>query len=392
MPKQNDDIGMEENNNLMEPERVFVHKLVDASKTQRNRAIERLKKWINARTLNPINYFQYDELINIWKGLYYNMWMCDKPVIQDELAQQVSSWVHEFHNEKQAQLYIRAGFETFVREWWGIDQWRLSKFMTFVRYFLQQSFKFLKQQNWLKKYILNFTRMLKEGSLNPNKNQSANGLKMHLIDIYLEELAKVGGTSLKPKKLILLLSPFFNIMKMSESEVLVKHVYKSLFIPIIQYSDVGIDPEIEEEMELVKPFGLQTGEAELVDDNNEDEDAALQFDYKLLSEKLLKVAKVESCNQKRRKLLYDLAKKFDVLSRGIYPLYDMKVPAVFASEQEAFDLDIKSLRELHREVGEICHKKKSERNPEEIEEILKKHNITKKRQKTRRSKAKKQTQ
>ncbi|CAF1438767.1 unnamed protein product, partial [Didymodactylos carnosus] len=116
------------------------------------------------------------------------------------------------------------------------------------------------------------------------------------------------------------------------------------------------------------------------------------FDYKLLSEKLLKVAKVESCNQKRRKLLYDLAKKFDVLSRGIYPLYDMKVPAVFASEQEAFDLDIKSLRELHREVGEICHKKKSERNPEEIEEILKKHNITKKRQKTRRSKAKKQTQ
>ncbi|CAF1663217.1 unnamed protein product, partial [Didymodactylos carnosus] len=138
-------------------------------------AIERLKKWINARTLNPINYFQYDELINIWKGLYYNMWMCDKPVIQDELAQQVSSWVHEFHNEKQAQLYIRAGFETFVREWWGIDQWRLSKFMTFVRYFLQQSFKFLKQQNWLKKYILNFTRMLKEGSLNPNKNQSANG-------------------------------------------------------------------------------------------------------------------------------------------------------------------------------------------------------------------------
>ena len=31
---------------------------------------------------------------------------------------------------------------------------------------------------------------------------------------------------------------------------MIKHVYKNLFIPIIQYSDVGIDPEAEEEMEM----------------------------------------------------------------------------------------------------------------------------------------------
>ena len=42
------------------------------------------------------------------------------------------------------------------------------------------------------------------------------GLKLHLIDIYLEELAKVAGTALKPKRLILLLSPFFNIIKTSD--------------------------------------------------------------------------------------------------------------------------------------------------------------------------------
>jgi len=42
------------------------------------------------------------------------------------------------------------------------------------------------------------------------------GLKLHITDIYLEELAKIGGVALKPKRLILLLSPFFNIIKMSE--------------------------------------------------------------------------------------------------------------------------------------------------------------------------------
>ena len=42
------------------------------------------------------------------------------------------------------------------------------------------------------------------------------GLKLHITDIYLEELAKIGGIALKPKRLILLLSPFFNIIKTSD--------------------------------------------------------------------------------------------------------------------------------------------------------------------------------
>ena len=66
----------------LEPERVLVHKLVDSSKAQRTKAVERLKAWIHARTLNPASFFTYDDLIKIWKGLYYNMWMADKPTLQ----------------------------------------------------------------------------------------------------------------------------------------------------------------------------------------------------------------------------------------------------------------------------------------------------------------------
>lgn len=139
----------------VEPERILVHKLVDSSKAQRTKAVERLRAWINARTLNPTSFFSYDDLIKVWKGLYYNMWMADKPVLQvsrhrhhfraclsvnrlvkDQLALQVSSFIHEFRDSDQARLFIDAGFATFAREWWGIDRWRLSKFMT-VRAFAQ---------------------------------------------------------------------------------------------------------------------------------------------------------------------------------------------------------------------------------------------------------------
>ena len=53
-----------------------------------------------------------------------------------------------------------------------------------------------------------------------------------------------------------------------------------MFIPIIQYSDVGIDSNAEEEMEAIQAFGRQAIEEELEmnnrDANGEEEEAALQ--------------------------------------------------------------------------------------------------------------------
>ena len=40
------------------------------------------------------------------------------------------------------------------------------------------------------------------------------------------------------------------------------HIEKRLFEQIIECSDVGIDPEIEKELEEIKAFGLQRGEKE----------------------------------------------------------------------------------------------------------------------------------
>ncbi|CAF3384052.1 unnamed protein product [Rotaria sp. Silwood1] len=361
----------------LEPERILVHKLVDSSKAQRTKAIERLKLWINARTLNPTSFFTYDDLIKIWKGLYYNMWMADKPILQDQLATEISSWIHEFRNNDQARLYIDAGFATFAREWWGIDRWRLSKFMTFVRCLLRESFVFLKNLKWFKGDIIKFTKMLRQNVLSANGNRSCDGLKLHITDIYLEELAQIGGIELKPKRLILLLSPFFNIIKTSENEVLTKHVYKNLFLPIIQYSDVGIDPDAEEEMETIQPFGRQAieEEMEMNNENEQQDDTVLQFDYKLLSEKLIKIAKVDSCKQRNRKQIYELARKFDALSRGIYPLSDERLPEVFESNRLSCEVDVNTLRELQKDLGELSHKKKSVTRPEEIEELLEKYDV-----------------
>ena len=64
-----------------------------------------------------------------------------------------------------------------------------------------------------------------------------------------------------------------------------KNVYKNLFLPIIQYSDVGIDSDAEEEMEAIQAFGRQAIEEEIEMDNpdeQDDDDTALQVRLPLL--------------------------------------------------------------------------------------------------------------
>ena len=37
-----------------------------------------------------------DEVLRIWKGLFYCYWMSDKPLVQEELAEKISAMVHCF--------------------------------------------------------------------------------------------------------------------------------------------------------------------------------------------------------------------------------------------------------------------------------------------------------
>lgn len=66
--------------------------------------------------------------MRLWKGLYYCMWMSDKPLIQEELAESLSKIVHCFNNKDVVLLYTSCILKTLGTEWYGIDQYRLDKF------------------------------------------------------------------------------------------------------------------------------------------------------------------------------------------------------------------------------------------------------------------------
>ncbi|XP_023602233.1 ribosomal RNA processing protein 1 homolog A-like [Myotis lucifugus] len=64
------------------PEIQLAQRLAGNEQVTRDRAVRKLRKYIVARTQRAAGGFTHDELLKVWKGLFYCMWMQDKPLLQ----------------------------------------------------------------------------------------------------------------------------------------------------------------------------------------------------------------------------------------------------------------------------------------------------------------------
>jgi len=132
-----------------------------------------------------------DNLEKIWKGLFYCMWHSDKLAVQDELCDKYSNILHGMDpkNPGYQLLYVRAFFRTMSREWNGVDQYRINKYMRLVRFVLRQSLVCFTKNGELDSLF----SVLTEEGLGPidwktgNINNVPLGLKYHFVDIWIEE-------------------------------------------------------------------------------------------------------------------------------------------------------------------------------------------------------------
>lgn len=137
--------------------------------------------------------FERDDFLRIWKGLFYTIWMSDKPLIQEECAEKIAQLINHCCDPNKACIFFQTGLETLRNEWFGIDQLRLDKFLMFVRRFMRQAFVFLNNHSWPDELVTKFTNALSDTVLDNSKSVPL-GLTMQITEVYLEELAKVLGS------------------------------------------------------------------------------------------------------------------------------------------------------------------------------------------------------
>ncbi|KAL2152931.1 hypothetical protein VTH82DRAFT_4086 [Thermothelomyces myriococcoides] len=108
----------------------------------RTSALSSLRTFLSARqvasALTPI------EVLKLWKGLFYALWMCDRAIPQQNLCNELADLIYILPREAVG-TWLRGFWATMAREWTGIDVLRMEKFLLLVRRVVGAGFKWMKK-------------------------------------------------------------------------------------------------------------------------------------------------------------------------------------------------------------------------------------------------------
>ncbi|GFH58952.1 hypothetical protein CTEN210_15428 [Chaetoceros tenuissimus] len=158
-------------------------------------------------------------------------------------------------------LYVRTFFRTLTREWSSMDKYRIDKFYTLSRLILREIYRYMASRHWNLGIIRLFNDAIFEEVLRTNKY--GNGVRFHLLDIALDELAKVNseeGTGLPLTEATFLdaLEPYFALAQRVEDNVIQQRVMDNVILKFLDtYSVVSsnydaIDEDDEDALQRKK--------------------------------------------------------------------------------------------------------------------------------------------
>ncbi|KAF3308939.1 hypothetical protein TWF173_000605 [Orbilia oligospora] len=163
----------------------FIKQLAANDRPTRDKAVESLKAYLSSSRT-----FTQSDLLKLWKGLFYCMWLSDRPRTQQRLADELASLV-EVLKPHNVITFLEAYWATMTREWTSIDSLRMDKFMLLVRRYLAAELRCLKATGWDEGVVGRRNEVLEGLTLHPTNSKMPDGLRYHVVDIFVDELIKV---------------------------------------------------------------------------------------------------------------------------------------------------------------------------------------------------------
>lgn len=159
--------------------------------------------------------------LKLWKALFFALWMCDRPLPQQRLCVELADllfsrgmapWLARRNGDDDgrageaetdaAVAWLGAFWTTVAREWTtGIDVYRMDKFLLLVRRVHAASLRWVvvaRQRMGADRGGEIETRMREEVwgvwpfDLSGNLSKMPIGLRLHLTDVWVDELVRVG--------------------------------------------------------------------------------------------------------------------------------------------------------------------------------------------------------
>ncbi|KAI1086761.1 hypothetical protein F5B19DRAFT_478027 [Rostrohypoxylon terebratum] len=181
----------------------FIKHLASSDRKIRTSALDTLRKFLTApttaRKLTELDY------LKLWKGLFYSVWMCDRPIPQQNLCAELADLltVLPTPNDDECVVvipFLRAFWATLSREWTAIDVLRMEKYLLLVRRVFGASLAWAidstKSKKGQKRADIRADRMfrlLEEWPLEKTGDLAKVpvGLRLHVLDIWVDEVEKL---------------------------------------------------------------------------------------------------------------------------------------------------------------------------------------------------------
>jgi len=331
----------------------------------RKKALKYLKKYLEHKSkASPLT---EENLQVLWKGLFYAMWMSDKPLVQEECAENIAHLIHCLpFNE--AMLFFKTGLTTLQNEWIGIDQLRLDKFLMFVRRLLRQAVFVLKKCNFKKHPNQVFTKVLEDTILNVTKVPPL-GLFMHFTEIYLEEIAKVSDGTLQQSRTLDFIRPYIMRLAFANDNREINWINKYIFTYLMKQHKLGLEYEDKYKIWKMQGFVGSINQIQKVlvpndawDDEEPDNSERKQssqnksldpragrvnveipqifFNAKEIAEALLEPKTDTKTSKNTRNHLTIWSDKFLKLYKGVYPLGIKKLDSNKRKSRDNYDTNV----------------------------------------------------
>jgi ribosomal RNA-processing protein 1 len=183
--------------------------------------------------------------------------MQDKPALQQALSRDLASLVSHLRTPVVLP-FVRAFFLTMAREWSHIESLRLDKYLYLIRKYLNASFEFLARRKWKTSVLEEWNAILEETPLNTSDMKIPNGLRYHVLDIWVDELEKVAGEKWEKeaeegkenKKLELLVKPIETMKQKAVLKVLRDSARECLDEEKLRHWRGQVVEEIEDEVDM----------------------------------------------------------------------------------------------------------------------------------------------
>ncbi|GMS96470.1 hypothetical protein PENTCL1PPCAC_18645 [Pristionchus entomophagus] len=290
---------------------VFAQRLASGEPVVRAHALRELHKWIKSQSAKKP--FGEEDLMRLCKGLHYVMWMQDKMLNQEELADNISGLLNVFESEDEKALYVQCFFAALSKEWQVIDRWRMDKFLMLIRRLVRTAFLHLASLKWKKSVTEKYWKAFK-ATVMSNDRTFRDSLKFHFASIFLDELDNAGNIT--TERVTDLVGTFAEMLTIDISDYIFSSVIEEIFTTILHAMSDEMEGDEEEEEEEGEGEEDEEGEEEA---GAAEEKEGIKFDYSSIGAMLFDVGKKESVKTKRRARLYDLAKKFELAAKGEDP-------------------------------------------------------------------------